>query len=174
MIRLQHVLDSWRIVRDETAAAVEEFPPADFDFRLTPDLATFRQIARHTLDAGETLSGALLDGVNAFNTRDVRGKLKHYFSQLPEDCAPADLASALRESVVQRIEQLAAKPDVFFAETVTHMDGREMTRLEFLQWIKEHELTHRQQLFMYLRFKGLTPVTTRKRMERMARMTAAK
>lgn len=48
------------------------------------------------------------------------------------------------------------------------MDGVRLTRLEFLQWIKEHELTHRQQLFMYLRLKGLTPSTTRKRLARQA------
>lgn len=168
MIRLQHVLDSWRIVRDETAAAVEEFPAAEFDFRLTPELATFRQIARHTLDAGEGLSGLLLDGETQFNTPEFRGKVKQYFSQLPEDCSPGDLASALRESVERRIAQFAGKPEAFFAEMVKHMDGREMTRLEFLQWVKEHELTHRQQLFMYLRLKGVTPVTTRKRLARMA------
>ncbi len=168
MIRQQHIFDSWRAVREETAAAVEEFPAAEFEFRLTPELATFRQIARHTLDAGEGLAGGLLDGFTAFNTPELRGKIKEYFSQLPEDCPPADLAAALRESVERRIAQFAAKPEAFFAEMVTHMDGREMTRLEFLQWIKEHELTHRQQLFMYLRLKGLTPVTTRKRMARMA------
>lgn len=168
MVRLEHVLESWRTVRDETAAAVEEFPAADLDFRLTPDLGTFRQIARHTLDAGEALTGTLLDGVSAFHLPENRARFKQYFSQLPEDCSAADLAIALRVSVVHRSAQFTAQPEAFFAEMITHMDGREMTRLEFLQWVKEHELTHRQQLFMYLRVKGITPVTTRKRMARLA------
>ncbi|MGH9719832.1 MAG: DinB family protein [Bryobacteraceae bacterium] len=43
-----------------------------------------------------------------------------------------------------------------------------MTRLEMLQFVKEHELTHRQQLFMYLRLKGIIPVTTRRRLEKQA------
>jgi len=33
-----------------------------------------------------------------------------------------------------------------------------------LQGIKEHELSHRSQLFVYLRLKGLTPPTTRRRL----------
>jgi uncharacterized damage-inducible protein DinB len=33
-----------------------------------------------------------------------------------------------------------------------------------LQFIKEHELTHRAQLFMYLRLKGIVPPTTRRRL----------
>jgi len=43
-----------------------------------------------------------------------------------------------------------------------------VTRLEMLQWVKEHELTHRQQLFTYLRVKGIVPVTTRRRLARQA------
>ena len=32
-----------------------------------------------------------------------------------------------------------------------------------VQTMKEHELTHRAQLFMYLRLKGIVPSTTRRR-----------
>jgi len=44
------------------------------------------------------------------------------------------------------------------------MDGQRVTRLEMLQFVKEHELSHRAQLFLYLRLKGLVPPTTRRRM----------
>jgi uncharacterized damage-inducible protein DinB len=37
-----------------------------------------------------------------------------------------------------------------------------------VQTIKEHELTHRQQLFTYLRLKGLVPATTRRRLAKQA------
>jgi len=59
---------------------------------------------------------------------------------------------------------LAAKPAEFFAGEITRFDGQRVTRLEMLQGIKEHELTHRQQLFMYLRLKGIVPPTTRRRL----------
>jgi uncharacterized damage-inducible protein DinB len=38
-----------------------------------------------------------------------------------------------------------------------------------LQFVKEHELTHRAQLFMYLRLKGIVPATTRRRMAMQAK-----
>jgi uncharacterized damage-inducible protein DinB len=44
------------------------------------------------------------------------------------------------------------------------MDGQQVTRLEMIQTAKEHELTHRAQLFLYLRLKGIVPVTTRRRL----------
>jgi uncharacterized damage-inducible protein DinB len=168
MVRVEHVLETWRTVREDTAAAVEEFPAAEFDFRPTPDVATFRQIARHTLDAGEGLSGALLAGEEDFHLPEVRAKFKEHFRPLAAECTPAELAAALRESLEQRTAQFAAQPKEFFEHHVTRVDGPRVTRLEFVQWIKEHELTHRQQLFMYLRLKGITPATTRRRLARQA------
>lgn len=172
MVRLEQILDSWRAVREETAVAVEEFPADDFDFRPTPEVDSFRTIARHVLNAGEGLTGGLLSGEDRFNSPDIGKKLKSYFPALPQDCSPAELAAALRASVQERTAQLAAQPPEFYRQMITRMDGEQLTRLEFLQWIKEHELAHRQQLFMYLRLKGLTPATTRKRLERMARQAA--
>jgi uncharacterized damage-inducible protein DinB len=38
-----------------------------------------------------------------------------------------------------------------------------------LQMVKEHELTHRSTMFLYLRMKGIVPATTRRR---LAKQTA--
>jgi uncharacterized damage-inducible protein DinB len=168
MVRVEHVLDTWRSVREDTAAAVEEFPEAEFDFQPTADVSTFRQIARHTLDAGDALAGALLAGVEDFHLPETRATFKQYFRPLAQDCPPVELAAALRASVNERVAQLASQPANFFEHMVTRVDGVRVTRLEFVQWIKEHELTHRQQLFMYLRLKGITPATTRRRLARQA------
>jgi uncharacterized damage-inducible protein DinB len=83
---------------------------------------------------------------------------------LPANASAADLAAALRQSLDQRLAELAAQPPEFFARIITRFDGQKVTRLEMVQTIKEHELTHRAQLFVYLRLKGLVPSTTRRRM----------
>jgi uncharacterized damage-inducible protein DinB len=46
---------------------------------------------------------------------------------------------------------------------ITRFDGQRVTRLETLQFTKEHELTHRSQMFLYLRMKNIVPATTRRR-----------
>jgi uncharacterized damage-inducible protein DinB len=51
---------------------------------------------------------------------------------------------------------------------MTRFDGQQVTRLEMLQFVKEHELTHRSQLFMYQRLKGIVPVTTRRRLAKQS------
>lgn len=161
MIRVETVLDSWKTVRADTAQAVEDFPPGEFDFRPSPDVMTFREAAQHILLAGHALTGMLLDGVESFATPDFREKLKQYYPPAPDD---ADgLASELRKSVEERCVQLVRQPAEFFSGMVTRMDGQEVSRLELLQFVKEHELVHRAQMFLYLRLKGIVPVTTRRR-----------
>jgi len=167
MVRLQHILDSWKTVRQDTAQAVEEFPADELDYKPVSDVASFREIARHILDASHGLTGMLLVGEPVFGGPDFRDRLRPHFLTLPKDLGPAELAAALRESVERRIAELSAQSPEFYAGMVSRF-GAEVTRLEMLQFVKEHELTHRQQMFMYLRLKGIVPATTRRRLAAQA------
>jgi uncharacterized damage-inducible protein DinB len=163
MIRIEHVLDSWKTIRADTAQAVEDMPAGELDFKPAADLSSFGEIARHTLDAGNALAGMLLDGVEdmTVNFREAIGK---YISPLPKEASQADVAAALRTSLDERVAQLAPQTPEWWAHTIVRFDGQRVTRLEMIQTVKEHELTHRSQLFMYLRLKGVVPATTRRRL----------
>ncbi|HXK03780.1 MAG TPA: DinB family protein [Verrucomicrobiae bacterium] len=168
MIRLEQFLDSWKAVREDAALAVEEFPGGDLDYRPTAELDSFRQIARHILNVGDGLTGMLL-ARETVTGQEFRDRMKAHFRPLAEDAGPGELAAALRQSVAERCAQLAAQPPEFFSEMMTrHFDLARLTRMEMLQFIKEHELTHRSQLFMYLRLKGVVPPTTRRRLAKQA------
>ena len=164
MVRVEHVLETWKAIRADAAAAVEEFPAGEFDFRPAPDVMTFGEIARHILIAGDGLAGLLLAGEDNFTAPDFREKLRERAVRIAADATPADLAAALRESVERRAAELAAQPAEFFDHLMTRVDGMRVTRLEMLQFVKEHELTHRAQLFLCLRMKGIVPATTRRRL----------
>jgi hypothetical protein len=168
MVRAQHVIDSWKAVRQDAAAAVEDFPGPDLDFRPSPDLMTFREAARHILDAGDGLTGLLLAGEDNFATPEFRNRMKAHMRSLPADAGAPALAAALRESVAERAQALAEQPAAFFEQMITRFDGARVTRLEMLQAIKEHELTHRAHLFICLRMKGVVPATTRRRVAAQA------
>jgi uncharacterized damage-inducible protein DinB len=172
MIRTEHVLESWRGIREDTIAAVEDFPAGEFGFRATPEMQTFGEIAHHILRAGEGLTGMLLAGEDDFTVPDFGQRLMRHFGTLAPDAGVAELTAALRESLDRRLAELAAQPADFLAQEITRFDGQRLTRLEMVQFIKEHELTHRSQLFMYLRLKGIVPSTTRKRLARLAKKGA--
>ena len=167
MVRLGALLDSWKSVRQDTAQAVEDFPAAELDFKPTEDLTTFREIARHILIAGSGLTGLLLEGEEHFGGPRFREKMAR-FALLPADADAVGLARELRASVEQRAAELTTQSPEFYAGMVTRADGARVTRLEMLQFVKEHELTHRSQLFLYLRLKGIVPSTTRRRLAKQA------
>ena len=87
---------------------------------------------------------------------------------LAVDAGGAALAAAMRESVEERAAAFAAQTPEYFGEMITRFDGQKVTRLEMLQTIKEHELTHRAHLFLCLRMKGIVPATTRRRLAAQA------
>ena len=167
MVRLDAVLDSWKSIRQDTAQAVEDFPAGELDFKPAAELMTFREIARHILVAGHGLTGLLLEGEENLSGPQFREKMAK-FALLGPDAGAPELARELRAAMEQRVAELAAKAPEFYAGMVTRVDGMKVTRLEMLQFVKEHELTHRSQLFLYLRMKGIVPSTTRRRLAKQA------
>lgn len=163
MVRVETVLGSWKTARSDTAQAVEDFPANELDFKPTPDVASFREIVHHILDASHALTGLLLDGVENLAVPEFRQMLMKYVPVAPKDADRARLAAELRSALDLRCTQLARQPPEFFSKIVTRFDGQQVTCLEMLQFVKEHELCHRAQLFLYLRLKGIVPVTTRRR-----------
>jgi len=167
MIRLDALLDSWKTVRQDTAQAVEDFPAEDLDFKPAPDLMSFREIAYHTLVAGHGLTGLQLEGETMLSGPQFREKLMKH-APLPPTAGAAELAGALRSSMQRRVTELAAQTPEFYSGIITRVDGAQVTRMEMVQFVKEHELTHRAQLFLYLRLKGIVPATTRRRLAKQA------
>jgi uncharacterized damage-inducible protein DinB len=163
MVRLDSILSSWKAVREDTAQAVEDFAPHKLDFKPSADLMSFGATARHILDAGHGLTGLLLAGEENFSTPEFRENIGKHVAELPKTEDAGSLAHELRSDIERLSGKLAAKPAEFYAGEIIRMDGQKVTRLEMLQMIKEHELTHRQQLFMYLRLNGVVPPTTRRR-----------
>jgi len=164
MVRLDTVLDSWKTVRADTIQSVEDFAAHNLDYKPGADLMSFGEIARHILQAGYGLTGLLLDGVDNLAAPQFREMLGKYIAELPATQDASSLSSALRSAMERRSAELAAKPQEFYAGEIIRMDGQRVTRLEMIQFIKEHELTHRQQLFTYLRLNGVVPPTTRRRL----------
>ena len=164
MVRVQFVLDSWKTIRKDVAGAVREFPAGAFNDKPIEGVDSFGAIARHILNAGNAFPGILMTGIESLQTPDFREKMKPHMYDLAEDATPEQLAEALEKSIEDRTAQLAGQPDEFFTHEITRFDGLRLTRLEMLQFVKEHELTHRSQLFMLMRLKGIVPPTTRRRL----------
>jgi len=164
MVRIESVLNSWKSIREDTAQAVEDFSAHDLNYKPTAEVMSFGEIARHILEASHALTGLLLEGVDNFATPQFPAMRARQIAQLPKTEGAGALARELRGQFDRRAGELAAKPADFYAGEITRFDGQRLTRLEMLQMLKEHELTHRANLFLYLRLQGMVPPTTRRRL----------
>jgi uncharacterized damage-inducible protein DinB len=164
MVRLEAVLDSWISIRRDTAQAWLDMPAGEAEFRPTPELMKYRDLAVHNLNASHAIVMMLLAGETDFSTPAFRESMRSHFIDVSA-LDPTQLALQLETTMFADAAQaLKTGDEAFWAGMITRFDGTPVTRLEMLQYAKEHELTHRSQMFMYLRLKGVVPPTTRRRM----------
>ncbi len=162
MVRTEYFLEHWQTIREDVAQAVESMPADRLDYRPQDDMMGFREVAVHILEVGHCFTGVLLDGETDFSTPDFRQKLIPYKPAVPED--QAGLAEALRSSVKQRCAEYRQKPPEIFTIVTKKWDGTQPTHGEMLQFLKEHEIAHRMQMFVYLRMNGIVPPTTQRKL----------
>jgi uncharacterized damage-inducible protein DinB len=172
MVRVNFVLDSWKTIRKDVVAAAREFPAGAFQETLIAGVDPFAVIARHVLDAGHAFPGILMAGIDNLQAPGFREQMARYKAPLAADATPTQLAEALETCLDARLAELYAQPAEFFSHEITRFDGFRLTRLEMLQFVKEHELTHRSQMFMLMRIKGMVPHTTRRRLAAAAAQAA--
>ncbi|MCC6537242.1 MAG: DinB family protein [Bryobacterales bacterium] len=163
MVRVEGVLDSWKQIRRDTAQALRDMPAEALDFQPTAELMPFRQLAVHILNASRGMTGMLAAGETDFAAPGFRERMRAHYLDL-DSLDQATLAVRLETALEEDRAALTAQSAGFWATLMTRFDGTPVTRLEMLQYAKEHELTHRSQMFMYLRLKGVIPPTTRRRM----------
>jgi uncharacterized damage-inducible protein DinB len=164
MVRIESFLNNWRAAREDAAQAVLDMPADKLNFTPQSDLMSFRANAEHIIIVGQGIPAMLLAGETDFSAPDFREKLGKLVSPVPKNATAADLAGLMRSRLEETAALLVAQPAEFHASLMKKWDGVEMTRLEMLQFVKEHEIAHRMQLFIYLRMNGVVPPTTRRKM----------
>jgi uncharacterized damage-inducible protein DinB len=162
MVRVEAVLNSWKSIRQDSAQAVLDMP--DLSFKPAAELMPFRDIALHIVNASHALVALLLDGVDNMAAPGFRERMKDYFLPLAPDAGAQEIAAALVSTADGDCARLATQAEGFWSHIITRFDGQQVTRLEMVQFVKEHELTHRSQLFLYLRLNGVVPPTTRRKL----------
>lgn len=164
MVRIEVLLETWKAAREDAAQAVLDMPAGKLDFTPQDDLMSFRGNAGHIITVGDAIPGMLLAGETDFTVPDFRDRLGRHVEPVPEDASAEVLAAEMRSRLDKTAARLASRPAEFYAGLIKKWDGVELTRMEMLQFVKEHELAHRMQMFMYLRMNGVVPPTTRRKM----------
>lgn len=160
---MQAVLDSWLSIRTDTAQAWLDMPAEDSGFRPADGLMSYRELAVHIANSSRGIARMLMAGELDFSAPGFRPRMHAHHLDLSGDGREA-LSDHLHQLLKEDTLELARLDSDFYSRMMTRFDGTPVTRLEMLQYAKEHEITHRAQMFMYLRLKGIVPPTTRRRL----------
>ena len=159
MDALGRFLSGWEKVRQNTLACAQDLPEENYDAAPFDGMWSFRKQVGHILNVEDVL----MDGLEKGQFDPAKFAADNY-----RDKTKAELVSALQANLHAHTKLMAAHSATFWEEPRKSFDGSDKTAGELLQMLKEHEIGHCNQMYLYLRSKGVLPPTTRKRAEAKA------
>jgi uncharacterized damage-inducible protein DinB len=131
-------------------AAAEKMPAESYDFKPTPEVFSFGQMAGHLADAQYTFC-APVKGVERPDVQIRKTKT-----------AKAEIVAALNEAIGFCRPVYADMTDAKATETLKFFGG-DFTRLSVLYYNVMHSFEHYGNMVTYLRMKGIVPPTSEPR-----------
>lgn len=154
MNEISKFLGSWEKVRQNLLATAQDMPEEHYDGAPCEGIRSFRQQVGHVLHVADVL----FDGLEKGQFDPATFSADVYSAKSKQE-----QVTALEGNYRSQSAALASRPDSFWQESRKSFDGSDKTAGELLQMVKEHEIAHLNQLYLYLRGKGIVPPTTRKR-----------
>lgn len=153
---MRRFLTGWERVRKNVLQVAADMPEEHYGYAVFPGLRSFHEQAQHILHNADVFVDCALNG--RFN-RDL-------FDLYPyRGLSKEALLEALGGNQRSQSERLAAAGDRIAAGTIEYLDGSERPALDILRGMKEHEIAHLNQMYLYLRGQGIVPHSTRERMK---------
>ncbi len=159
MDQLAGFLSGWEKVRQNLKATAQDMPEEHYDTAPFEGMWSFRKQVGHVLNVEDVL----VDGLEKGQFDPSKFAVDNY-----RDKTKAELVAALEDNFRAHRQLLASHHGSFWEEPRKSFDGSDKTAGELLHMLKEHEIGHCNQLYLYLRSKGILPPTTRKRAEAKA------
>jgi hypothetical protein len=142
---------SYARVKANILKAADKMPPADYNFKPTPDIRTFGRVVNHVTEAQLHICGAA-DNVDS--------------SALPkvptETADKAAIVEALKASFAECDKAYAGLTDANMADMLQAGPAGKRTRLSMLWGNVAHDNEQYPTLSLYLRLKGLVPPSSEK------------
>jgi len=157
---IDRLIESWTEVRVGLIKEASQVPEGQFSFRATPDTRSIMEVLQHVVQSQKMLVGESCRAETDLRRQSFADHLKEY---APEVAAIKDkngLLELLRSSMETSEASIRSCGDGLEA-TMQRFDGKEVTKLDFLNFAVAHEMYHRGQLTVYERLLGIEPALTR-------------
>lgn len=156
---IDRLIESWSEVRAGLIKEAWQVPEDRFSFRATPETRSVTELLQHVVQ-----SQKMLVGESCLTETNLRRQsfADHVTEYAPEVDAIKDkngLLELLRSSMETSEASIRSCGDGL-RETMQRFDGKEVSKLDFLNFAVAHEMYHRGQLTVYERLLGVEPALT--------------
>ena len=157
---LESLVEDWKQVREGLIEEVNLIPADKLEFRATGEARTVAEVILHIVTSQKLLVGeSCRPDTNLF-----RAPFPELIKLHAGDVAPtsdkATLLAYLRGSMEDSENKLRSFGEVELSKTMKRFDGKEVVKLNFLQFSISHEMYHRGQLTVYERLLNIEPALT--------------
>ncbi|MEK6281492.1 MAG: DinB family protein [Acidobacteriota bacterium] len=168
---IDRLVETWKEVRGGLIDEVSQIPPEQFSFRATPDTRSVAELLQHVAETQKFLVGESCRPDPNLMRQSFQDHIKEY---APECAAVQDkngLLEMLRAGMETSEASIRASGERM-QDLMKRFDGKEISRLDFLQFALSHEMYHRGQLTVYERLMSIEPALTQRFRKLLARAEA--
>jgi uncharacterized damage-inducible protein DinB len=159
---LDELLESWRDVREGIIEEVENIPAGRFDFRPTPEVRSVREQVQHILEVSMMAAGEFTRPDTDLHRAPWPKLLAMYAKPAYRAKTKAQLMKLLRSQMNDIEKRFRAQGELALGQFHRRFDGKQGTKLAWVNHAIAQEWYHRGQLALYARLMGLVPALTQR------------
>ena len=156
---LDRLIETWSEVRAGLTKEVSQVPEDRFSFRATPDTRSIAEVVQHIIETQKMLVGESCRADTNLRRQSFADHIKEYAPEVASVSDKNGLLELLRSSMEMAEASIRGCGEGLQA-TMRRFDGKEVTKLDFLNFGVAHEMYHRGQLTVYERLLGVEPALT--------------
>lgn len=157
---LDAVIASWREVRRGLVEELALIPENQLSFRATPQTRSVEELIRHIVEAQKVLIGETCRPDSNLSGRPFPEMIREYAPEVESTKGKDGFIELLRASMDWAESGARAYGEAKLDATMKRFDGKDVVKVEFLQFTVGHEMYHRGQLTVFQRLMNIEPALT--------------
>ena len=157
---LDEALESWQGVREALIHEVENIPSDKFEFRLTPETRSIRELIQHVMEVALMMTGELCRPDTNFHRKPFSRLIDLHAPHVRQATTKKQILNLLKSSHRGSEKRFREVGEIFMLQLITRFDGKRGTRLAWLHHGIGHEMYHTGQFTAFARAIGRTPALT--------------
>ena len=158
---VNHLITTWKEVRAGLIEEAAQIPAEQFSFRPTPETRSVAEVLQHAVESQKMLVGEACRPETNLMRQSFADHIKEYAPEVQSIADKHGLLELLRSSMELAEATIRAHGDKL-NDSMRRFDGKEMSKLDFLQFAAAHEMYHRGQFTVYARLLNIEPALTQR------------